>query len=133
MILETYYFLSLLLSVILLITGITLRFPPLLLVAGVLMVLPGIMGFSDGVGIPIDYNIERNELDQNRVEAIKSDTLIVFGSLSNETPPAGTLFDAGLWWLSWIFIIFGLSEILFGLTFTIKGGAEMVKGMSGPK
>lgn len=129
--LETYYFLSLILSLALLIGGLRVRFPPLLILAGLLMILPGMIGMSDGVGTIVSYDVGRDSLDQNRVNTITGDPLIVLGSLSTDTPPTGTIYDSGLWYLSYIFIVSGLMITLGGIWMTIPLAASIVPRQRG--
>lgn len=99
-------------ALILLIAGVVTKFGPFLMFGGLLFLLMGLLGFS-GIEREVDWDVLRNEADQNRVQRLDTATETIIGSPSTETPPPNTRFDIGVWYVSWIFLIGGLFTTLF--------------------
>lgn len=88
---------------------------------GIIFALLGFMILDTGIDREINWRPERNPADQNRIYDINSSTTTFIGTMTTDPPPAGVVFDQGLWIIAQIYMfIFGAAPIMFGLYITIR-------------
>ncbi len=105
--LEFYYFLVLAFAIVLFIGGIATKRGEFLALAGIFFVIAGLVPQTEGIEREINYQIIRNEFDDNRVKDLNISSQLLFASNSNEAPSAGTKNDKGLWMLAQVFLYGG--------------------------
>ncbi|KKN67119.1 hypothetical protein LCGC14_0464660 [marine sediment metagenome] len=125
MVLETYFFAGIIIASVFMIAGFRSTTPHpkwLIISAGAIFLVLGLLIQTDGIDREVNYTLIRNEFDQNRVSDINVTTEIIRADASNEIPPVGVRFDKGLWMISQLFqYILGWGNILIGFFLMVTG------------
>ncbi len=127
MILETYYFIFVFLAIILILAGHVTKFPPMLLLGSVMLITSGMLGFS-GIEREISWDVNRNDLDQNRVSSLTPFTQLTIGSTSLEPANSAVRFELGLFVFSWIFIVSGMIGLVGSLISSVQLLGDFARG-----
>lgn len=125
MVLETYFFASLVLGSIFLIFGLqsdNVNMRWLVLAGGTIFLLSGLMTQTDGIDREVNWNVVRNNFDQNRVQDLNIATQTLLASTDSSVPPAGVRFDSGLWMFAkFLEFVLGWGAILLAVALLATG------------
>ena len=131
MVLETYFFVGIVVASVFMVAGFLSSTPHpkwLIISAGAIFLIFGLIIQSDGIEREINYTVIRDEFDQNRVKDLNVTIEVIRADVSNDIPPAGVRFDKGLWLLSQLLIyILGWGNILLGFFLMVTGYMEVFR------
>lgn len=125
MVLETYFFATIILATVFMVAGFRSETPHpkwLIIVAGGLFLSLGLIMQTDGIEREVNYQVIRNEFDQNRVQDLNVTSEILQANSTNDVPPVGVKFDKGLWIIAKLFeFVLGWGNILIGFFLMVTG------------